>query len=886
MILRNPFLQMVSTFTVVGLFAVAARAEDFATTTNLVQNCGFEAGGAGWVWAPNAAQSSGSVVTNEAHGGTHSYKLTNASGQAANVFGRVVQTVAGLQPFTTYKISCWVKGEDSGLVWIGGGPGWYLRQPFPKGTFDWTNVVTEYKTDDSPADFDLMILTESMTKAVWVDDVRMEAVSADVAARDKAIAASKNLLGGVITHLRELRARSDASKSASRDARVQLGLNVAERFIHRVETGGPDGKQAATWSRLQTQEVARVLDDTEQQIARAEKEAWKPQPWPKGDRVKLRDGLFYAPVNTGGSQPFWFYGYGHFYQIINDLTNFHGLGATLVQDGRIGPSSLNADGTFGPGVKMVLDGMDQAERAGMRVDWLLSPHYFPEWGFAQAPAARGGGPGWIQFNLDHPVARKVIGDFSEKMSKTLEKEPALLTVCLSNEATYDQSGRNAESRPDWIAWLKKTHGNIEALNTLYGTHYTNFDAVPVPGIGWKATVPENRAYYDWVRFNDQHFADWHAWMSGIVKRNLPETFTHAKIMVFYTLDRDKLHFGVDPELFCNATDLAGCDAYSFPQGDKNYDWPGNEFFYDLLHSFRGQPVFNSENHIIPDGWPPNHIPMEMTRAQLWQGGLHHQALTTIWVWEEASDSSLAGSVYFRPANVYGAGEAMLDLNRCAREVAAVNLLKPQVALLYSPASVFWEPAYKGTIMSLYTQLNFLGEPITFVSEKQLAEGKAAKVQWIVVPQATHVSDTTVAALQKFVRAGGHLLFVGERNLERDQYDRPRKLEDAIARSAKLPAASDENISAGNLRDILTASGLKLPQLADATTGKREWGVEFRTARAGGKTVVSLINLSATPFTVRVPMLRGETAKDVLSDETVALDRIQLEPMVPRLLSER
>jgi hypothetical protein len=64
-------------------------------------------------------------------------------------------------------------------------------------------------------------------------------------------------------------------------------------------------------------------------------------------------------------------------------------------------------------------------------------------------------------------------------------------------------------------------------------------------------------------------------------------------------------------------------------GPYAYDWFGNEFFYDLLHSFRGQSVFNSENHSIPDGASPYHIPMSDTRSVLWQGGLHHQGSTTI-----------------------------------------------------------------------------------------------------------------------------------------------------------------------------------------------------------------------------------------------------------------
>jgi hypothetical protein len=863
----------------------AARGEDFNTPTNLVHNGSFEAGDSGWSFGANGAHSTGTTTTNEAFRGAHSFMLANASGQAPHVYGRLAQTVTGLQPFTTYRISCWAKGRDAGIVWIGGGPGWYLRAPFPKGTFGWTNVVTEYQTDDSPADFDLMVLTESETAAVWIDDIRMEAVRADTAARDKALAAWTNQLGTARKRLETLRAR--ASDAAQNDARVQLGFNVAERFLRRIETGGPQHNQSLVWSRLQGSEVLRVLDETERQINRASRQKTSgAQPWPVTDKTEFRNGLLGTRVTGGGWQPFWYYGYGHFNQVIEDLPNFPGLGASIVQDGRMGPSGMNADGTFGPGLKALLEGLARAERCGMRVDWLLSPHYFPDWAFAQAPGVRGGGPGFIGFNIDHPVARKVLADFAAKVSAPLSNEPALLTVCLSNEPVYDQSGRDPESRPAWIAWLKQTHGDLASLNSLYGTSYTNFEAVPTPAIGLKATVPENRAYYDWVRFNQAHFAEWHAWLRSVLKRNLPATPTHAKIMVFFCLDRDKLHYGVDPELFCDATDLAGCDAYAFPQGPTTYDWMGQEFFYDLLHSFRGQPVFNSENHIIPDGSPPTHVAMAMTRAQFWQGGLHHQALTTTWVWEEPVDGSLAGSVYFRPANVYGAGRAMLDLNSCAREVAAINQEKPRVALLYSPASAFWEPSYKDTIMSLYRQLSCLGEPVTFVSEKQLAANRKLPMDWIILPNATHATDDTVAALDAFLRAGGHLLSTGTNNLAWDQYHRPRPLPTRIQQAPVFASGPDENSASRELRARLVAAGLSMPQLIDAATGLPAWGIEFRTARVGGNTVVSAINHTAAPLSVRAPMIASRGAVDLLSDELVPTDNVRLEPMVPRLLKSR
>ena len=94
----------------------------------------------------------------------------------------------------------------------------------------------------------------------------------------------------------------------------------------------------------------------------------------------------------------------------------------------------------------------------------------------------------------------------------------------------------------------------------------------MPPPSMPAGVPAQRAYYDWTCFNKQMFADWHAWLGSLLKQHGVKAPTHTKIMVFQTLDRDKLAHGVDPELMCRATDLAGCDAYAFMGGAYAYDW--------------------------------------------------------------------------------------------------------------------------------------------------------------------------------------------------------------------------------------------------------------------------------------------------------------------------
>src|SRR5580658_11009884 len=206
------------------LAAGCAMASGAPVGTNVVFNGGFEQGGAGWAFSANMARAGGGVATNHAHSGSNSFWLDNQSGLAPNVFARVTQVVTGLEPFTTYRISCFAMGTNAGIVWIGGGPGWYVRAPFPTGSFGWTNVAIEYTTGEQPPDFELMVLTESQTQAVWVDDVRMEPVRADAARRD----AVKNRLQSQKSALQErlaaLRERAQQNPMLRGDAVTQLGF--------------------------------------------------------------------------------------------------------------------------------------------------------------------------------------------------------------------------------------------------------------------------------------------------------------------------------------------------------------------------------------------------------------------------------------------------------------------------------------------------------------------------------------------------------------------------------------------------------------------------------------------------------------------------------------
>jgi hypothetical protein len=1144
-----------------------------AFAQNLVINGGFEKELGPWAWnIAGSARATGRIDTGEAHTGKGSFRMTNGTGAAPNVYGGIGQTVSGLLPNTKYRISLWCKGQGVGAVWFGGGPGWSLRKHLPTGDFGWTHVFIDFTTGMQETDFYVRVNIDSETKAVWIDDIELTQIGPpgpppvfvekglsssdrvypamgdgkpDLAAPVKVLT-KDNTFGGEIRlawtekgflidltitdsttgpvaegtgmwatdgvqialdtrpeetktgytescyelgfalrgqnevlhyawqaggsgqfdwskvqakgnrtnsgyhlnifipwqnlelnpahlperlgidmlfnngaggrsyvewtpgigefknpmfyvqaflvrpgqkasiaglslnprdyekdewitgqymeyalaelpvrqlailgiregkpgavelsssplpkiepgqrcrvdfffpaaklkqegkyqlkaeigqaiqatagltrkdikpniqlRLKEIQGKMEVIKGLlasnpkmAGDNYVTLGLTIAERFVDRIQ----NRSQSPAWGLLQAEETAWVLDQIQKRIKEnTPVSILQPTTGP----VTVRNGIFYIE----GSKPYYFGGYGHFGAVEQDIPVFWKFGTTLIQQER-GPSSMNPDGTLSEGAKSIKATLLKAAAGRIKVDLMLSPHYFPGW----APTIDGDdkpieSPGFIQFNIDHPNARKVIRQWLEAIVPFVKDEPALFSFNLSNEPTYANSGRDKYSRPLWIEYLKGQHKTIEKLNGLYGTKYKSFEEVPVPNIGMPNETNARRAYYDWIIFNQQHFADWHAWMNSIVKRLAPNIPTSSKVMATI-FSQGCMVLGTDPELFCRATDLAGndCSAYLGVQGRFAYDWVTEEAWYDLLHSFRGQPVFNSENHLIPDGTPAIHVPPQFSYSIFWQGALHHQGATTTWVWEEPGNSALEGSIFLRPANIYTAGKAWFDLGRLAPEVAAINADKPRIALLYSIPSLFWQADYGDTVKELYTTLLFMGHPVTFISERQLAEETGPKVDFIILPHTTHVKSSTLKALNEFSSKAGKVLAVGEDCLTFDEYHDTHRLAGRIPIDARITLSADGKNMVTDLRAFLANNGLKFTELTDIEKQKPAWGIEYRSLGYKEMTLVPMINMLNKPQTVKLS-LEGK-AIDLISGQPVDLTHLTLEPMVPCLL---
>jgi hypothetical protein len=587
-------------------------------------------------------------------------------------------------------------------------------------------------------------------------------------------------------------------------------------------------------------------------------------------------------------RPFIFIGYGHFAQVRNDIEKFPSYGINLIQSAEFGPEGVfpKPGVTSDTYIEQTKAMLDCAAKAGVAVDLLISPHYFPWWYISQHPelAKRRYGGLW-PFSPYAPSGWKLLKPFVEKVLPPIKDKPALFSICLTNEpCNFEEPGEY--SKPLWHDWLKAKHKTIDALNSAWGEHYASFDDVPMPNpFDAKAVKRPSPLWCDYVRWNQEFFAGWHAKFAEMIHEVAPNVPVHAKattwLMVSDHSDIDA-QYGVDATLFAKFSQILGCDSLNhFVPGDsRNNDfaetWQTESKGYTLLRSVKNAPIFNSENHLIQDRnaqpVPPEHI-----RCALWQAAMRGQSATTIWVWERGFDPNhdFAGSIMERPACAEAVGIVNDDLNRIAPQVRAFQQLPPAVQILQSTTAAAWaDPGYDKTITDAFTNLSFIGQRIGFITERQLEEGTLPTAKVIVVPHVVHFSHDGLEALKKY---SGKILFIGNDCFTLSGYERPRKHVATLLPNSQVVTLPMLNATVTKLIDPPAV------QVINVQTGQRAWGVEWQCAQDGGKSLINLCNYNHDPMPLRL-IAKGAPLKavDLLTGETVGPE-VTLEPLEVRML---
>ncbi|BBI31920.1 S-layer homology domain-containing protein [Cohnella abietis] len=535
----------------------------------------------------------------------------------------------------------------------------------------------------------------------------------------------------------------------------------------------------------------------------------------------------------------------------------------------------------------VVSVLQNADENNIAVNLLISPHYFPGWALAKWPELKSESVSFIQFNINDPRARAIMEDYLRLLIPLIKDYKSLHSITLSNETVY-QSYRDAFNLPKWQLYLQQKYPSIQQLNETYQTTYQSFNDVPMP-----ANVTRTPLFYDWVQFNNNLFGEWHQWMADIIHDMAPGIPLHAKVMNGALSDVTALTWGVDSEQFTEFSEINGNDSHSY-YGGGPAGYTEELKFYDFQASLKKAPVFNSEDHLVPDG-SEQYIPEIASHVNtvLWQGAVHGRGASTIWVWERSDDvPDFKGSIMNRPDVVARVGKTNLDLNRLAEEVTAFQNDEAKAAILYSMNSMIYSRAYPKAINEAYNAITYSGLKVGFVSEKQARSGVLDGIKVLFVPEATHINADTLVSLQHFVEQGGKLVITGSDSLSFDEYNR------ALSNSVRNQVINNANTTliasntfAKQIRETVTPIfaevGLNEVMLMDTATNLPVYDVEWRSVWQNDRLLINIDNYSSVVKSVYV-QVNGQRIgnwKDLISSTTaVAADTLLLSPLQPYLLS--
>lgn len=169
-----------------------AGTADRPVAKNLLINGGFEQGLAkpwesgsftrdGATWINNGScRSTADVDSRNAHSGTASLHLRNASPRSPNVYGTMTQKVK-VNRYRKYVISLWARGDrlaSKGALNVAVDPMWRIRPlALPAGTFGWSRFSGTFNSQDRDV-VDFRIIFED-TGDVWLDDLAVEELPAN-----------------------------------------------------------------------------------------------------------------------------------------------------------------------------------------------------------------------------------------------------------------------------------------------------------------------------------------------------------------------------------------------------------------------------------------------------------------------------------------------------------------------------------------------------------------------------------------------------------------------------------------------------------------------------------------------------------------------------------
>jgi len=541
--------------------------------------------------------------------------------------------------------------------------------------------------------------------------------------------------------------------------------------------------------------------------------------------------------------------------------------------------------------------LERCEKADLKMDILLAPHYFPQYliNSAQNMSHTTSGVENFGANIYNELSKAAMKAYIDEVLVYFKDYKSLNSICISNEPGYTTKNSESYHKTQWSGFLQEKYGDIETLNNCYGKNtankYSGFNFVPMTKTS-DSFAPE---YADWRSFNNKMFSDWHMEMASEIKNILPGIPVHVKVMNYirYTdthsvhgdYDRQFMDLGTDCEDFDTFSDFHGNDAHSY----YNVEWaPFNSelLWYDYLSTISSKPVYNSEDHIIADK-NKDYSPKQAIhyRANLWLGAIHGRTIQTSWVYQRTydEDNLLSDSILDRPDVMEISGITSLDLNRLSEEVTALQNQTPEIAVWFSDNTRNYDRQHIDCLLSAYTAAISCGKRVSVVTDKQIENGKLnSEYKLLVIPGVSAVSEKALENVSTYLRNGGKAIRTGNCFV----YDNWKK----NLTSDNKQYVINNSITAGNslfdsIISVLNTNDSQRVRAIDLSTGKDIENVDFRVVKQGSNYLINICrldNINSSEIK-KIKIVKGEDELKIKQDILNSENKAELYPFEPRLL---
>jgi len=503
-----------------------------------------------------------------------------------------------------------------------------------------------------------------------------------------------------------------------------------------------------------------------------------------------------------------------------------------------------------PTVKNIISMLEDAEKNNVAVSVLVSPHYFmtdiiEEYGIGVTKTS------FLKYNVNADIAREIIEKYLRGIIPLIKDYKSLNNICITNEPQFWVDGCGDFYLADWQSYLAEVYSNdISKLNQAYKTSYSGFNEVDF--VRYENDFAKE---YDYKKFNDKVFAEWHKWMADIIKEIAPDVPLNAKVMGYVASDTKMTaaKFQNNGTGYENYTflEINGCDNWNFLGTMMPLE---KNMWYDYMCSVKNAPVTNSEDHLTADGnveW--SEVVSKYAAQDVYQGAIHGRYMSNVWTWERTYDrsSALYGHVLQRPDELKMIGDVTLDLNRLAYEITALQNEEVEVGVLYSESDLLVNKLSMRALYESYAAGIYNGKPVKFITESHIDTMNDYEI--ITVPNTKYLSEQMLDALCGYVDNGGKVIILGDSDalkwdvhaLKHDinkvnHVVNNSMLVDYMGVTGKY--ADNSSPELGEIfRDVLKEKNLYYVSVVDAQSGEPVYEVEYNVGAYNGKVIVNLVN---------------------------------------------